>query len=163
MKDATVSAHVEYDVKNQAEEILRQIGVPVSVLINSLYRQIIFQGGIPFKLALPREPRAADAMSAPEVDAMLEHSYAQSVAGEGTPSTRPSRGSSEGSHRCGQSAEPTTIGRASGLRTMNSAMPRVGFIRPLLTSIAQTASSHVTTKSTSRLPSRHQNTSTSPA
>ena len=42
MKDATVSARVEYDVKNQAEEILRQICVPVSVVINSLYRQIIF-------------------------------------------------------------------------------------------------------------------------
>lgn len=85
MKDATVSARVECDVKNQAEEILRQIGVPVSVVINSLYRQIIFQGGVPFQLTLPRGPRAADAMSASEVDAMLERSYAQSVAGEGTP------------------------------------------------------------------------------
>jgi len=36
MKDVTVSARVEYDVKNQAEEMLRQIGVPVSVVINSL-------------------------------------------------------------------------------------------------------------------------------
>ena len=54
MKDATVSARVEYDVKRRAEEILRQIGVPVSVLINSLYRQIIFQRGVPFQLTLPR-------------------------------------------------------------------------------------------------------------
>ena len=49
-----MSAHVEHDVKNQAEEILRQIGVPVSVLINSLYRQIIFQRGVPLQLTLPR-------------------------------------------------------------------------------------------------------------
>ncbi|MBO7674457.1 MAG: type II toxin-antitoxin system RelB/DinJ family antitoxin, partial [Atopobiaceae bacterium] len=33
MTDATVSARVEYDVKNEAEEILRRIGVPVSVVI----------------------------------------------------------------------------------------------------------------------------------
>lgn len=85
MKDAPVSVRVECDVKNQAEEMLRQIGVPVSVVINSLYRQIIFQGGIPFQLTLTKGPRAADAMSAPEVDSMLERSYAQSVAGEGTP------------------------------------------------------------------------------
>ncbi|MDO4798481.1 MAG: type II toxin-antitoxin system RelB/DinJ family antitoxin [Coriobacteriales bacterium] len=84
MKDATVSARVEQDIKIQAEDILRQIGVPVSVVINSLYRQIIYQGGVPFQLTLPRGPRAADAMSASEMDVMLGHSYAQSVASEGT-------------------------------------------------------------------------------
>jgi addiction module RelB/DinJ family antitoxin len=62
MKDATVNARVECDVKDRAEEILRQIGVPVSVVIDSLCRQIIFQGGVPFQLTLPRGPRAADAM-----------------------------------------------------------------------------------------------------
>ena len=61
MKDATVSARVEYDVKRRAEEILRQIGVPVSVLINSLYRQIIFQRGVPFQLTLPRDRGAGHA------------------------------------------------------------------------------------------------------
>ena len=85
MKDATVSARVECAVKNEAEEILRQIGVPVSVVINSLYRQIIFQGGIPFSLTLPRKTRALDGMSTEEVDTMLSSSYAQSLAGEGRP------------------------------------------------------------------------------
>lgn len=85
MKDATVSARVEYDIKAEAEEILRQIGVPVSVVINSLYRQIIFQGGIPFSITLPRTPKALDGMSSEELDAMLSHSYAQSVGGEGRP------------------------------------------------------------------------------
>ncbi len=85
MKDATVSARVECDVKNEAEEILRQIGVPVSVVINSLYRQIIFQRGIPFPLTAPRTPRALEDMSQADVDAMLSHSHAQAVAGEGQP------------------------------------------------------------------------------
>ena len=83
MKDATVSARVEYDVKNEAEEILRRIGV--SVVINSLYRQIIFQGGIPFSLTLPRKPRALDGMTPEEVDSMLSSSYAQSMAGKERP------------------------------------------------------------------------------
>lgn len=85
MKDATVSARVECDIKNEAEEILRQIGVPVSVVINSLYRQIILRGGIPFSLTLPKPPRALDAMAPGEVDTMLSSSYAQSMSGEGKP------------------------------------------------------------------------------
>lgn len=85
MKDATVSARVECDIKNEAEGILRQIGVPVSVVINALYRQIILQGGIPFSLTIPKQPKTLDSMSREDIDRMLAHSYAQSLAGEGTP------------------------------------------------------------------------------
>ncbi|MCI6935760.1 MAG: type II toxin-antitoxin system RelB/DinJ family antitoxin [Clostridiales bacterium] len=85
MKDSTVSARVENDVKNEAEDILQKLGVPVSVVINSLYRQIIYHHGIPFSLTVPSEPRTLDAMSDAEFDAKLQHSYAQSAAGEGRP------------------------------------------------------------------------------
>lgn len=40
MKDSTVSARVELDVKTEAEDILQKLGVPVSVVINSLYRKM---------------------------------------------------------------------------------------------------------------------------
>ena len=53
MKDSTVSARVENNVKLEAEDILQKLGIPVSVVINSLYRQIIYQRGIPFSLTLP--------------------------------------------------------------------------------------------------------------
>ena len=46
MKNATVSARVEYQVKIEAEEILKNLGIPVSVVINALYRQIIYKHGI---------------------------------------------------------------------------------------------------------------------
>ena len=62
MKDATVSARVECGVKAEAEDILQRLGIPVSLGINSLYRQI-------------------DA----ELNAKLQHSYEQSLAGEGRP------------------------------------------------------------------------------
>ena len=32
MKDATVSARVQSDIKTEAEEILKNLGIPVSVL-----------------------------------------------------------------------------------------------------------------------------------
>ncbi|WP_294159416.1 type II toxin-antitoxin system RelB/DinJ family antitoxin [uncultured Selenomonas sp.] len=83
MKDATVSARVECDVKKEAERILQQLGIPVSVVINSLYRQIIYKRGIPFAMTVPNAPRTLDAMTADELDAMLAHSYAQSMAGKG--------------------------------------------------------------------------------
>lgn len=85
MKYSTVSARVENDVKNEAEDILRKLGVPVSIVINSLYHQIIYCHGIPFSLTVPAEPRTLDAMSDAELDAKLHHSYAQLVAGEGGP------------------------------------------------------------------------------
>ena len=83
MKDATVSARVEYGVKNEAEAILEKLGIPVSVVINSLYRQIIYRNGIPFSLTVPREPDTLDVISEAQLTAKLRHSYEQSLAGEG--------------------------------------------------------------------------------
>ncbi len=55
-KGATVTAHVDPEDKRQAEEILDQLGIPVTILIKTLYRQIILTRGIPFSLALPKAP-----------------------------------------------------------------------------------------------------------
>lgn len=85
MKNATVSARVEFDVKTEAEDILQKLGIPVSVVINSLYRQIIYKRGVPFSLTIPAEPRTLDTLSEAELNAKLQHSYDQSLSGEGTP------------------------------------------------------------------------------
>jgi addiction module antitoxin, relB/dinJ family len=85
MKDATVSARVEYDVKKEAEDILRNLGVPVSVVINSLYRQIIERNGIPFSLTLPKVPRTLDTMSDEELNIHLRQGYEEALAGRGIP------------------------------------------------------------------------------
>ena len=83
MKDSTVSARVELDVKTEAEDILQKLGVPVSVVINSLYRQIIYRHGVPFSLTIPTEPVTIDNMSDAELDTKLQHSYRQSIAKQG--------------------------------------------------------------------------------
>lgn len=85
MKDSTVSARVENNVKAEAEDILQKLGIPVSVVINSLYRQIIYRHGIPFSLTIPNEPRTLDMMSESALNEKLQHSYEQSLSGEGTP------------------------------------------------------------------------------
>ena len=83
MKDATVSVRVENNIKNEAESILQNLGIPVSVLINSLYRQIIYQKGIPFSLKMPVSPKTLDEMSESELNAKLQKGYNEALSGMG--------------------------------------------------------------------------------
>ena len=53
VKTATVTARVQPEIKQQAEEILEHLGIPVSVLIDSLYRQIIMTNSIPYSFRIP--------------------------------------------------------------------------------------------------------------
>lgn len=85
IKNATVSARIDEGVKNQAEDILRQLGIPVSVVINILYHQIIARNGIPFSLTLPTTPKSLEEMTTSELDSKLQHSYDQARSRQGRP------------------------------------------------------------------------------
>ena len=82
-KNATVSVRIDENVKNQAEDILRQLGIPVSVVINTLYHQIIARNGVPFPLTLPPAPKSLDELTQAELDAKLQHSYGQAMSRRG--------------------------------------------------------------------------------
>ena len=82
-KTANVLARVEPEVKEEAESILNQIGVPASVVINMLYKQIIYTRGIPFSLSLNHEPLARSEMSDKEFDSIMEKGFAQAKEGQG--------------------------------------------------------------------------------
>ena len=84
-KNATVSARIDENVKDQAEDILRQLGIPVSVVINTLYHQIIARNGVPFSITLPTKPRSLDELTQSELDAKLQHSYEQALTRQGKP------------------------------------------------------------------------------
>ena len=71
-KTANVLARVEPDVKEKAESIMSQLGVPASVVINMLYKQIIMTKSIPFSLSLPSAPLAHDEMDSATFDAMMQ-------------------------------------------------------------------------------------------
>lgn len=85
VKNATVSARVEPELKEQAEDILQKLGIPVSVVINTLYHQIVLQNGVPFSLTIPKTPRTLADMSKAELNARLQHSYEQAHRHEGRP------------------------------------------------------------------------------
>ena len=78
-----VSCLIEEDIKNNAEAILQRLGVPVSVAIGSLYRQIIARNGFPFPLVLPRQDNPEPDLSDPELNARLERGYQQAMRHEG--------------------------------------------------------------------------------
>ena len=82
-KTANVLARVEPDVKEEAESILNELGVPTSVVINMLYKQIIYTRGIPFSLSLNHEPLARSEMSDKEFDSIMEKGFAQAKEGQG--------------------------------------------------------------------------------
>ena len=70
-KTANVMARVEPSVKEQAKEIMEMLGIPVSVVINTLYKQIIMTRSIPFSLSVPAAPIARDEMDETAFNAMM--------------------------------------------------------------------------------------------
>lgn len=84
-KSANILARVEPEVKEQAEEILSKLGIPASVVINMLYKQIIMTKSIPFSVSLPKEPATRDSMTTTEFDSVMEKGLRQAKADKSRP------------------------------------------------------------------------------
>ena len=80
-KSANLYARIEPEVKEQAELILSELGIPASNAINMFYKQIILQRGLPFEVKLPQHPLDIGSMSGGQLDAELEKGYADMQAG----------------------------------------------------------------------------------
>ena len=55
-KTMTLNLRVNPTVKQQAEDVLKQLGIPMATAIDMYLRQITMTGGIPFSLSLPKAP-----------------------------------------------------------------------------------------------------------
>lgn len=82
LKTANVTARIEPEIKEQAEAILDKLGIPIAVLIDTLYRQIIMTGGIPFPLTVPG-PKTLDSMSPEQYDDMMQKGFDDAKTGVG--------------------------------------------------------------------------------
>ncbi len=83
-KSANVTARIQPEIKQKAEAILADIGLPVSVLIDTLYRQIIMTGGVPYPLTTPKIS-TRDTMSDGQFNAIMESGYLQAKNGQSVP------------------------------------------------------------------------------
>jgi len=73
-KSTTLNLRVNPAIKQQAEDVLKQLGIPMATAIDMYLRQISLTGGIPFAVSLPKAPAAinADNMTAAELHAALQ-------------------------------------------------------------------------------------------
>ena len=86
-KSANVLARVEPEVKEQAESIMSKLGLPASVVINALYKQIIMTKSIPFSLSLPKKPATLDSMTTEEFNSIMEAGLMQAKLNQSSPAT----------------------------------------------------------------------------
>lgn len=76
-RTSNVFARVEPKVKEEAEKVLEQLGIPMSNAVGMFLRQVVLQNGIPFDVKLPRKaPLAYDSLSKEEFDAEIEKGMA---------------------------------------------------------------------------------------
>lgn len=76
-RTSNVFARVEPEVKEQAESILNQLGIPMSNAVGMFLRQVIIQRGIPFEMKLPvKKPPAMGELTKEQLDAELEKGMA---------------------------------------------------------------------------------------
>ena len=80
-KTANVLARVEPDIKAKAEGIMAQLGVPASVVINMLYKQIIMTKSIPFSLSVSNSFQTLDEMNEEEFELMMQKGLTDAKAG----------------------------------------------------------------------------------
>jgi len=83
-KTTTMNLRVNPLVKQQAEDVLKRLGVPMATAIDMYLRQITLTGGIPFSVSLPKAPAAldADSMSVQQLRAELMAGYQEMRDGE---------------------------------------------------------------------------------
>ncbi len=71
-RTSTVYARVEPDIKEQAEIILNQLGIPMSNAVGMFLRQVVIHKGIPFDVKLSvREPLTMGALTQEQLDSAI--------------------------------------------------------------------------------------------
>ena len=60
-KTATLNLRVNPIAKQKAENVLKQLGIPMSTAMDMYLNQIALVGGIPFPVTLPKAPLSVDA------------------------------------------------------------------------------------------------------
>lgn len=72
-RTSNVFARVEPELKEQAEQVLSQLGIPMSNAVSMFLRQVVLQRGIPFEMKLPKEqPLVYGNLTKARLDAALE-------------------------------------------------------------------------------------------
>ena len=82
-KTMTMNLRVNPTVKQEAEVVLKQLGVPMATAVDMFLRQIALTGGIPFSVSLPQASAAVneDRMTTEQLKVELLAGYKDMQAG----------------------------------------------------------------------------------
>ncbi|MEN6326753.1 MAG: type II toxin-antitoxin system RelB/DinJ family antitoxin [Syntrophomonas sp.] len=81
-RTSNIFARVEPEVKEQAELVLEQLGIPMSNAIGLFLRQVVLQRGIPFELKLPQnKPLSVSTLTEEQFNSEIEKGLADLTAG----------------------------------------------------------------------------------
>jgi len=82
-KSSSVYTRVEPEIKEQVEQVLSQLGIPMANAINLFFHQIVLQKGLPFDVKLPqRVPLDYSTLSKEQFDAEIEKGFTSLNAGK---------------------------------------------------------------------------------
>ena len=85
-RSANIYTRIEPELKSRAEDVLGQLGIPLSSAIGMFLRQVVLHNGIPFEMKLPVQPPLnLAALSKEELDAELDLGWQEHLAGKGIP------------------------------------------------------------------------------
>jgi len=86
-KSSSVFTRVEPELKEQAEQVLSQLGIPMANAINLFLRQIVLHKGIPFAVKLPQNKPLDFSMLSPEqLDTEIQKGFDDLNSGRVVPS-----------------------------------------------------------------------------
>lgn len=72
-RTSNIFARVEPEIKEQAEQVLEQLGIPMSNAIGMFLRQVVMQRGIPFEMKLPvNKPLAIGSLTKEQFDEEMQ-------------------------------------------------------------------------------------------
>ena len=81
-KSSSIYTRVEPEIKEQAEQILSKLGIPVASAINLFLHQIVLRKGIPFSISLPQStPLNYSALTTEQFNTEIEKGFASLEAG----------------------------------------------------------------------------------
>ena len=86
-KSSSIYTRVEPELKEQVEQVLSKLGIPMANAINLFLRQIVLQDGIPFEVKLPqRKPLDYSSLTQEQFNAEIEKGIASLNKGKIVPS-----------------------------------------------------------------------------
>ncbi len=82
-KSATLNLRVNPTLKQDAENVLGRLGIPMSTAVDIFLNQVVLVGGIPFSVTIPSVPESIDMtkMSEEQIHSKIQRGYNDYKAG----------------------------------------------------------------------------------